>query len=45
MYGLLSTDKNPELIEEVAGDTDLKFRLNAENVVTRNKTSDICTYF
>ena len=38
----------PELIEELAGATDLKFGMRVENVVTRNKTrsiSDISTNF
>ena len=38
----------PELIEELAGATDLKFGMHVEHVVPRNKTkdpSDISTNF
>ena len=31
----------PELIEELARATDLKFGLNVEHVVSRNKTKDL----
>ena len=31
----------PELIEELAGATDLKFGMNVEHVVSRNKTKDL----
>ena len=30
-----------ELIEELAGNTDLKFGMHVEDVVSRNKTKDL----
>ena len=31
----------PELIEELAGATDLKFGMHVDHVVSRNKTKDL----